>query len=520
MDSLLTILTFLPFLGAIVCFVSPDGVSRMAALATAIVTFLASLGLWFNYDPAGADFQFVQQVDWIADLGIRYAVGIDGISLLLIMLTTFLMPIVIYSATPSVEKKVGQYLGWMLVLECAMIGTFASLDSFLFYVFWELMLIPMYFIIGIWGGERRIYATIKFFIYTMIGSLLMLVAILGLYYMHREQFGTWSALVTDLYRVDLPYTWQVWMFGAFALAFAIKVPMFPVHTWLPDAHFEAPTGGSVVLAGVLLKMGTYGFLRFAMPLFPGAAVSLGPIIIALSVIGIIYGALVAMVQKDIKKLVAYSSVSHMGYVMLGLFALNTIGITGAVYQMLGHGLATGGLFLLVGMLYDRRHTKLIAEFGGLSRVVPRFAFTFMVVTFASVGLPGLNGFVGEFLILLGSFQYSPWATVGAATGVILGAVYMLWMFQRVMFGPVTNWKNKDLPDMTGRELTYMVPILVAIVVMGVFPKPFLDVMQPSVERLVTRMEDHFVDSPYESDPEALPAWLAGVDGTVQAGEER
>ena len=518
MDFLLTILIFLPLLGGIACFAAGPGAARAVALVTSLVTFAASLGLWFGYDPAGADFQFTQSVDWIADLGIRYAVGIDGISLLLILLTTTLMPVIVLSATPSVRERVGQYLGWMLVLEMAMIGTFAALDTFLFYVFWELMLIPMYFIIGIWGGERRVYATVKFFIYTMLGSLLMLVAILGLYYLHKQQLGFFSASIADLYEVELPYTTQLWMFAAFALAFAIKVPMFPVHTWLPDAHFEAPTGGSVVLAGVLLKMGAYGFLRLAMPLFPEAAVAFGPWIIALSVIGIIYGALVAMVQKDIKKLVAYSSVSHMGYVILGLFALNAIGITGAVYQMLSHGLATGGLFLLVGMLYDRRHTKLIAEFGGLSSAVPKFAFTFMVVTFASVGLPGMNGFVGEFLILLGSFQYSPWATAGAATGVILGAVYMLWMFQRVMFGPLTNWKNRDLQDMTGRELGYMAPILVLIVAMGVFPRPFLEVMQPSVDRLVDTMEEHFVGSPYDSDPDDLPAWLVEVDATAEVSQ--
>ncbi|MCB9796378.1 MAG: NADH-quinone oxidoreductase subunit M [Alphaproteobacteria bacterium] len=483
-ENILTIITFLPLAVGLLCFLVSDKAAWSVALGGSIVTMLASWTLWGAYDPGGEAFQLTQTVAWIPDMGIHYAVGIDGISLLLILLTTLLTPVIILSASPAIHDRLNQYLGWMMVLETAMLGTFVALDTFLFYVFWELMLIPMYFIIGMWGGERRIYATIKFFIYTMLGSLLMLVAILALYVTYAEQTGSYSALLVDLYNTDLTYSTQLWMFAAFALAFAIKVPMFPVHTWLPDAHFEAPTGGSVVLAGVLLKMGTYGFVRFAMPLFPDAAVALAPAIVTLAVIGIIYGALVAMVQDDIKKLVAYSSVSHMGYVMLGLFALNAVGITGAVYQMLGHGLATGALFLLVGILYERRHTKVIAEFGGLSKVVPVFAFVFMVVTFASVGLPGLNGFIGEFLILLGSFERAPVATVFAASGVILGAVYMLWMFQRVMFGPLTNASNKSMQDLTGRELAYLAPILVLIVVMGVYPGPFLDVMQPSVERLV------------------------------------
>jgi len=521
LDYLLTILTFLPLVAGVACFLvgGAGGTARAIALAASGLTAAGSLGLWFGYDPAGATFQFLHTVDWIPDLGIRYAVGIDGISLLLILLTTILMVVVIMSATPAVEDKLGQYLGWMLVLEGAMIGTFAALDTFLFYIFWELMLIPMYFLIGIWGGRERIYATIKFFIYTMVGSVLMLVALVGLYYLHREQFGGFSAMVTDLYRLEIPRTYQLWGFAAFALAFAIKVPMWPVHTWLPDAHVQAPTGGSVVLAGVLLKMGTYGFVRFAFPLFPMGVTEFGPLIIGLSVIGIIYGALVAMVQKDVKKLVAYSSVSHMGYVVLGLFALNAAGITGAVYQMLAHGLATGGLFLLVGMLYERRHTKLITEYGGLSHVMPRFAVVFMLVTFASVGLPGLNGFIGEFLILLGSFQYSPVATAFAASGVILGAVYMLWMFQRVMFGPVTNWKNRDLPDLTGWEMAYMAPIVALIIIMGVYPQPFLERMAPSVDRLVSQMEQHYTGSPYESMDDA-PAWIAMSTEGAGVGSKR
>ncbi len=378
-------------------------------------------------------------------------------------------------------------MAMMLLLETGMIGTFVALDTFLFYVFWELMLIPMYFLIGIWGGKRRIYATIKFFIYTMAGSLLMLVALIVLYQLHQAQFGTYSASIVDLYRVNVPWGLEKWMFGAFALAFAIKVPLFPFHTWLPDAHVEAPTGGSVILAGVLLKMGTFGFIRYALPLFPDATYAYGPTLVVLAVIGVIYGALVAMVQSDIKKLVAYSSVSHMGIVMLGLFAMNSMGMSGAVYQMLGHGISTGALFLLVGMLYERRHTREISEYGGLAKVVPLFAFTFMVVTFSSIGLPGLNGFVGEILVLMGSFQYHPVATAFAATGVILGAVYMLWVYQRVIFGPLTNDANKDLPDMNKREIAYMTPLLILIVLMGVYPQPFLERMAPSVDWTVERV---------------------------------
>ncbi len=493
MDNLLSIITFLPLLGGIACFLAPERAAKGLALATSVATFLLSTLLWADYDPYGADFQFTETVAWLPDLGIQYAVGIDGISLLLILLTTLTMPVVVLSATPYISKKLGQYLGWMLVLEMAMIGTFAALDTFLFYVFWELMLIPMYFLIGIWGGENRIYATIKFFLYTMAGSLLMLVAILWLYGAYADQnSGTYSALVTDLYTLDLLPGVQYWLFGAFAVAFAIKVPMFPVHTWLPDAHVQAPTGGSVVLAGVLLKMGTYGFVRFAIPLFPEAAVAFAPCIGALAVIGIVYGALVAMVQDDIKKLVAYSSVSHLGFVMLGLFAMNSQGVSGAVYQMLAHGVSTGGLFLMVGILYERRHTRAIGDFGGIAKVVPALSFAFMIIVFSSVGLPGLNGFVGEFLILLGAFEHSPLLTVFAATGVIFGAVYLLWMVQRVLFGPLTNPDNKALAgqDLTPKEWAYLAPILILCVVMGVFPGPFLTVMEPSVDRLVEVMVTH------------------------------
>ena len=487
MENLLSILIFLPFVSGVVAFLVKDDAARKVALGGSLLTMVVSFQLWSGYNPTGDVFQFTETRAWIPDYGVSYSLGVDGISVLMILLTTVLMPLVILSATPAVEKKVNHYLGWMLILQAAMIGTFAALDTFLFYVFWELMLIPMYFLIGIWGGKNRLYATVKFFIYTMVGSLLMLVALIVLYRMQTEQ-GVASAAVEDLYMLDIPHNTQMWMFAAFGLAFAIKVPMFPFHTWLPDAHVQAPTGGSVILAGVLLKMGAYGFIRFAMPLFPEAALSFTPLILVLAVIGIIYGALVAMAQDDIKKLVAYSSVSHLGFVMLGLFALNSTGMTGAIYQMVNHGISTGALFLLVGMLYERRHTRMISEYGGLSKVVPVFAFVFMIVTFSSIGLPGMNGFVGEFLVLIGSFQYSPWLTAGAATGVILGAVYMLWMFQRVMFGPNENPANANLPDLTRRELIVMAPLLVLIVLLGVYPGPFLAILEPSVDRLVLVME--------------------------------
>jgi len=488
LSHLLSILILMPLLVGVLCFLVGEKEAKALALVASLATFVLSLGLWVGYDPSGVAFQFVEQVRWIPEFGVSYAVGIDGISLLLILLTTFLGPVIIVSATPAVDKSIGAYLGWMLVLEGAMIGTFAAMDTFLFYVFWELMLIPMYFLIGIWGGKNRIYATIKFFLYTMVGSLLMLVALIWLYRLHLETQGQYSALLTDYYGLAIPRSAQMWLFGAFALAFAIKVPMFPLHTWLPDAHVQAPTGGSVILAGVLLKMGTYGFVRFAMPLFPDATVAYLPCLIGLSVIGIVYGALVAMVQDDVKKLVAYSSVSHLGFVMLGLFAFNTLGWTGGIYQMLSHGLSTGALFLLVGVLYERRHTRAISDYGGIASVMPAYSFVFMLVTFSSIGLPGLNGFVGEFLVLLGSFERSPWMTAAAATGVVLGAVYMLWMVQRVLFGPLENEENKGLSDLTWREWAYLAPILVLIVVMGVLPGPFLAVLEPSVDRILEMMQ--------------------------------
>jgi NADH-quinone oxidoreductase subunit M len=415
-------------------------------------------------------------------------VGVDGISLFLVLLTTFLMPLIILESWGSVHKRIKEYLIFMLIMETGMLGAFVALDLFLFYVFWEVMLIPMYFLVGIWGHDNRIYAAIKLVLYTMTGSLLMLVAILYVAIAHNQQFGQYSFDLLRLYEFTLPLTTQRWLFAAFALAFAIKVPMFPLHTWLPDVHTEAPTGGSVILAGVLLKMGTYGFLRFAFPLFPQAAAEALPVIATLAAIGIVYGALVSIVQPDLKRLVAYSSVSHLGFVMLGLAALTVQGVSGGIYQMLNHGLSTGALFLAVGALYERRHTRLIREFGGLWQQIPVYASIFMIVMFSSVGLPGLNGFVGEFLILLGAFDAHRLATIVGTSGVLLGAVYLLWMYQRVMFGPLTNEANRGLRDLSTREVFIFVPIIVLFFVMGVYPKPFLSRMEPAVQAYVTHMQ--------------------------------
>ena len=491
MTNLLSVLIFLPLAGALLLVFLPRENHRLlrnVTFAVTLVEFLLSLPVAILFDGSTAAMQFVQKVPWIPQYGISYHVGVDGISLWLLLLTTFLMPITILSTYTSVEKHVKEFMIFMLVLEVGMVGVFLAVDLFLFYVFWELVLIPMYFLIGVWGSERRIYSAIKFFLFTFAGSVLMLVAIIALYFHHYEVTGIYSTDLLRMYAIDIPVKLQFWMFAAFALAFAFKVPMFPFHTWLPDAHVDAPTSGSVILAAILLKMGTYGFLRFAMPLFPVAAVDLMPVISGLAVIGIIYGALVAMVQKDMKKLVAYSSVSHLGFVMLGLFAFNLQGIEGGILQMINHGVSTGALFLIVGIVYERRHTRLIEEFGGLSKVAPLFAAVFMIVTLSSIGLPGTNGFVGEFLILLGAFKTTRLLTVFAASGVILAAVYMLWMYQRVMFGKITNEENRHMTDLNAREVAYLLPILVMIFWIGVYPQTFLRKMDASVSAVVTQIE--------------------------------
>ena len=490
MSNLLSLTTFLPVLGVLLLLFIPKeskGVLRGVAFAVTLVTFLVSLPILTGFQ-SNADFQFVENVPWIAagPFVMRYNIGIDGISLWLVILTTFIMPLAMLSTWTAVEEKVKEYMICLLLLETGMLGAFISLDLFLFYIFWEVMLIPMYFIIGIWGGKNKIYAAVKFFIFTMVGSLLMLVALIFLY-MKGTAAGITDFSLLHFFDLRLDLATQSWLFLAFALAFAIKVPMFPLHTWLPDAHTEAPTAGSVILAAIMLKMGTYGYVRFAIPLFPDAAHKFAPLIATLAVIGIIYAALVAMVQEDVKKLVAYSSVAHLGFVMLGVFAFNVNGITGGMLQMLNHGVSTGALFLIVGFIYERRHTRLITDFGGLSKQMPIFATIFMIVTLSSIGLPGTNGFVGEFLVLIGAFEGElRWWTVVASSGVILSAVYMLWMFQRVMFGQLDNPKNQALKDLNAREIIIMLPLIALIFIMGVYPNPFIEKMEPAILKLVAQ----------------------------------
>ncbi len=484
--NLLSLLIILPLLGALALLLLPrasDRAARGIALATTLVTFAVSVVLFASFR-ATAEMQFVERVAWIPQLGISWYVGVDGLSILLVMLTTFLMIIAIGGSWNGITERVKEYHILFLLLEAALIGVFVALDLFLFYVFWEFTLIPMAFLIGIWGHGRRVYAAIKFILFTMLGSTLMLVAMLVLVFANRDATGALTFALSDLLKTPVPLALQPILFAAFALAFAIKVPMFPFHTWLPDAHVEAPTAGSVILAGVLLKMGTYGFIRFNLPLFPEAARSFAPILVVLALIGIIYGALVSIVQKDIKSLVAFSSVSHLGFVMLGLFALNAQGMSGGILQMVNHGLSTGALFLLVGMLYERRHTRLIADFGGVAKVMPIYAAFFLLVMFSSVGLPGLNGFVGEFLILVGAFRANVWYAAFAATGVVLSAIYLLWMYQRAMAGPITREENRTLKDLSPREIALLAALAVFIIWIGVYPRTFLDPIQTSVANLL------------------------------------
>ncbi|MFQ5559174.1 MAG: NADH-quinone oxidoreductase subunit M [Nitrospinota bacterium] len=485
--SLLSALILLPIVGSfIILLINSENkdLIKGVAFATTLITFLISIPLFTHFDSNLWEMQFVEKYKWIEQFGANYHVGVDGLSMPLVVMTTFLTFLCIPAAWSAIQKGVKEFMISLLVLETGMIGVFCALDFLLFYIFWEMMLIPMYLMIGVWGGPRRIYATVKFFIYTMAGSALLLIAILYLYFALHDQTGVFTFEISQYYGLGLPHFVQFWLFLGFFLAFAIKVPLFPFHTWLPDAHVEAPTVGSVILAGVLLKMGTYGMLRFSLPLFPEATVDFSPWICTLAVIGIIYGALVAMVQEDIKKLVAYSSVSHMGFVVLGIFAMNQQGIEGGILQMLNHGVSTGALFLLVGIVYERTHTREILDYGGIAKVVPYFTVMFMIVTLSSIGLPGTNGFIGEFLILLGAFKYKPVFAVFAATGVIFAAVYMLWMFQRVMFGEITKPGNKNLKDMNIRELLYILPLIFFVFYIGIFPNVFLSKMDKTVEHLI------------------------------------
>ena len=477
------------------------------ALIVSVVGLGLGIEVWRRFDATVGSMQMVEHSTWISGYGINYYVGIDGISLFLVVLAAFLLPIILIASWVEIAKRVKQYIFFMMLLQTGMLGAFLSLNLFLFYVFWEVMLIPMYFVIGIWGGPRRLYATVKFFIYTMVGSLLMLVGILVLVYLHYHQFPgdpvTFDyigfAEASGIIDTPIPTEGQPWwqtqtcLFLLFGLSFAIKVPIVPFHTWLPDAHVEAPTAGSVVLAGVLLKLGTYGFVRFALPLFPIATIELAPWIMTLAIIGIIYGALVAMVQQDVKKLIAYASVSHLGFVMLGLFALNLQGLEGAVLQMVNHGVSTGALFLLVGMLYERRHLREISAFGGLARVMPVFTAFFLITTMSSIGLPGLNGFVGEFLILIGVFAVSPLAAVLATLGVVLSAVYMLWMVRRVFFGPLVHDANRKLLDLGLREKLVATAMVVPMVWIGIYPSSFLRPMDRSLSVLLRKMEARGAD---------------------------
>ncbi len=487
---ILSFITFLPLFLALLVLASPT--QRLAhglAIGGSLLNFLASLHLWYHFQVDTPSLQFVEKYTWLPSLGIQFFAGVDGLNLLLIILSCFLTPCVLVSLWGSTQPYLKAFLAALLVLETGMIGALVAFDLVFFYVFWELMLIPMYFIIGIWGGSNRIYATTKFIIYTAFGSLLMLAAAIVLYIIHFREYGFYSTNLLDLYKVtSMDFHTQSYLFLAFALAFAIKVPIWPFHTWLPHAHTEAPTSGSVILAGVLLKMGTYGFLRFALPLFPEALVHYSPLLLGLGVVGIIYGALMAWMQQDAKRLVAYSSVSHLGFVVIGSVVilndkLSEEALTGALYQMINHGISTGALFFLVGMIYERRHTRLLADFGGLAKVMPWFAFSLIIATLGSIGLPGTGGFVGEFLILLGVFKFNPIVGVLAASGVVLGAIYMLSLVLKIIFGPLENEANKNLKDMGAIEKIYMLPLCVLILLMGIYPNVFLDKTRASVHYL-------------------------------------
>ncbi|HYC58484.1 MAG TPA: NADH-quinone oxidoreductase subunit M [Thermoanaerobaculia bacterium] len=535
--GILNIITYIPLIGALVIlfFVNKNNgrAIRIMATVTAVIDFVVSLYLWPNFNRAGTGdglWQFRETYDWIPSLGVKYDFGIDGISMLLILMTTFIGIIAVVSSYSAIHHREKEYYTLLLMLQTGMIGTFCALDFFLFYVFWEIMLVPMYFIIGIWGGARKLYAAIKFFLYTLAGSVLMLLSILALYFFNDGGIsflnirglgnpGSFSVLQFHEIGHLIPPTLQFWIFLGFFFGFAIKVPMFPFHTWLPDAHVEAPTAGSIVLAAVLLKMGTYGFVRFALPILPDATKQLLVPIVVLSLIGIIYGALVSLVQKDMKKLVAYSSVSHLGYVMLGMFALNPMGLRGSVIQMINHGISTGALFLLVGMIYERRHTRMIADYGGLAKQMPMYAALFLIAALSSMGLPALNGFIGEFTILLGVANSTAYGTIAyaviAAIGIVLGAAYLLWLYQRVFWGPLDNPENAKVSDVNRRELGMMLALVALMIWIGIYPKPLFDIMEKPVDYVVEKVDPQYFAKERLTYP-ATPAAPAGDHHEVAA----
>jgi NADH-quinone oxidoreductase subunit M len=532
MESILSVTIYTPIVGALlIMFFVPAQESRMikgVATIFACLTFVFSLIILGKFQLGTHELQLVEQVSWIPSIGVTYFLGIDGISILLVLLTTLISVIVVVCSYSEIEERLKEYYVCLLFLETGMLGVFLALDFFLFYIFWEIMLVPMYFLIGIWGHGRRLYSAIKFFLYTLFGSVFMLLGILALYFLNgNPDYGTGQLtfnvmeLINNLQVPTEPIfaglSAQDLIFLALFLGFAIKVPMFPFHTWLPDAHTDAPTAGSVVLAGVLLKMGTYGFVRFSLPLLPVASHNMIGFIAILSIIGIIYGALVAMAQRDMKRLIAYSSVSHMGFVMLGIFALNAEGVSGSVLQMINHGVSTGALFLLVGIIYERRHTREIAALSGLSKVIPVFAVIFAVTMFSSIGLPGLNGFVGEFLILVGVFHTNIVYATLAVTGIVLGAAYMLWLFQRTMFGEPTTPENQNTPDMNGRQIAYMLPLIILMFWIGLYPKPFLERIEPTVEHYVTHMRERHQAYLRGVEPLSRHAEHLAPSGTQQEG---
>jgi NADH-quinone oxidoreductase subunit M len=529
---ILSLIAYLPLMGAVLLlFVGRERIQviRNLAFVFSLASFAVSLLVPLYFDRSTAAVQFVERASWIPTIGVTYFFGLDGISLWLVMLTTFLSPLAVLCSYEAIKHRAKEYYIFLLILETGMLGVFVSLDFFLFYVFWEVMLVPMYFLIGVWGSDRRLYSAIKFFLYTLFGSVVMLLGILAVYFNAGARLGHYTFDVLELMKVAYPHTpvinalgvslsFQDLVWLAFGLSFAIKVPMFPFHTWLPDAHTDAPTAGSVILAGVLLKMGTYGFLRFNLPMFPEASRHFVPLVFVLSIIAIIYGAMVCMVQPDMKRLIAYSSVSHMGFVMLGMFAFNAQGVQGSLLQMINHGLSTGGLFLIVGLIYDRRHTRLISELGGLSRQMPIYATLFAIIMFSSMGLPGLNGFIGEFLILIGVFQVRWWWGAFAVTGIILGAAYMLWLYQRTMFGEITNDKNKSLPDLDARELATLLPIIAFCFWIGLYPAPFLKAMEVSVANVIQTVERGAAGKAVGAKQAAAAGPTRGVPGDQASGQ--